>query len=117
MDQQKKRPAKIITQRYLRYSYDGDTIRLPMVRVRLRDGDRSVKTIALVDSGATASFVPPELIEILGIPLGEAASASGAGGDFPTHLVKIVIEVLKENSVACTIEEEVHVPVEAGRVP
>ena len=87
--------AKTINQRYLRYSYEGETIRLPMVTVRLRGGDKSVKTAALVDSGATASVVPPEFVEILGIPLGETASASNAEGDFRTHLVKITIEVLK----------------------
>lgn len=119
-NQRKKKPVKpgkTITQRYLKYSYEGETIRLPMVPVRLRAGDGSVKTVALVDSGATASFVPPELVEILGVPVGETSSASGAGGDFPTHLVEMTIEVLKDHSVACKIEEEVHVPIEAGRVP
>lgn len=109
--------AKTINQRYLRYSYEGETIRLPMVTVRLRGGDKSVKTAALVDSGATASFVPPEFVEILGMPLGEASTASGAGGDFRTHLSKITIEVLKGVQVACRIDDEVHVPLEAGRVP
>ena len=89
------RPRTIVY-RYLSYDYEGEPIRLPIISVRLRaQSGNSLKTTALVDSGATVSFVPPELLEILDVPLGEASSALGAGGEFKTHLVTLTIEILK----------------------
>ena len=114
----KRRPqVRTITQRYLRYTFEGGTIRLPMVAVRLRGGERSLRTTALVDSGATASFVPPELVEVLELEPEEPSSASGAGGAFDTRLLGLTIEVLKGTHPAAVFDGEVHVPVEAGRVP
>ncbi len=86
-----------------------------MLSVRLRGpSGKSVKTTALVDSGATTTFVPPDFVGILDLVLGDSVGAMGAGGDFDTNLSDVVIEIMKGGHV---IEAEVHVPAEEGRVP
>jgi len=89
-----------------------------MLRIRLRGASGTwAKTAALVDSGSTATFVPPELAEILGLEPGPSSGASGAGGEFPTNLASTTIEIFGGGEIAARMECEVHVPVDRGRVP
>jgi len=105
-------------QRYLPFDVDGERTWLPMVRVRLRGATGTwAKTAALVDSGSTATFVPPELAEIIGLRPTTPSGASGAGGEFDTNLAGTTIEVLTGGQVAATMKCEVHVPVDRGRIP
>jgi hypothetical protein len=81
-----------------------------MVHIRVCHGKNSFRTNALVDSGATTTFLPIELINILGLDLkteGEVQDeedkkkhpkfdAVGASGLFNTYHVPIdLIQVLK----------------------
>jgi hypothetical protein len=54
--------------------------RLPLVHIRIRHGDIALRTDALIDSGATCTFIPLDLIEVLGIdPPKGRHDAVGAG--------------------------------------
>ncbi len=87
--------------------------RLPMVHIRVKQGSSSFRTDALVDSGATATFIPLELMNILGAglkPEGQPRTedeqkkypkydAVGASGTFKTYHVPLEsIQVLKGTS-------------------
>ena len=113
-----RRTSRRFAQRYLSRDLGGGPLRLPLVSIRLQgQGVQSFQTNALVDSGATASIVPPEMAAILGLEGGEPAAASGAGGAFDTRVERIRIEVLAGKRVAATFDGDVHVPIEEGRVP
>ena len=59
------------------------TYKLPMLHVRLIHGARSMKSVALIDSGATTNFIPRELADLLGLDLSNTPKdAVGAGGVF-----------------------------------
>ena len=74
---------KRFTQRYIAYTVDGQHQRLPLLHIRLIGNTASLTTIALVDSGATVTFIPPELAEAVGLQkMRENESAIGAGGAF-----------------------------------
>lgn len=48
----------------------GSWLRLPLIRVDLMNGGEAVSSVALIDSGATASFIPYEIaVDILGLRL------------------------------------------------
>ncbi|MDI6884553.1 MAG: retropepsin-like aspartic protease [Hadesarchaea archaeon] len=103
----KRRPPSVIC-RYLSFTEPKSniTFRLPLVHTRLKSGGKAIKTIALIDSGATDSFVPLELIEILGLRTqyeqAKEIEVVGAGGVFKARKVKIdLIEVLKSTIVFC----------------
>ncbi len=113
-----RKPLKSLTQRYLSYEHEGERIRLPMLSVRLRGPKgNSVRTTALVDSGATATFVPPDFAELLNLEIGEVSGATGAGGVFETNLSTLPIEILKGGTTMSEFEPEVHVPIDPERVP
>ena len=108
----------------------GRTFRLPLVHIRLRHRNTSLRTDALVDSGATATFVPIDLMNVLGFdlrPEGEAQTnqrhkkqaAVGAGGRFETYVKKIdSIEVLKGMMVFCDFSNvTVLVPTRRDAIP
>jgi len=59
----------------------------PLIPVRLRFEDRSLKTLALVDSGATMSVFRGEIAEALGIRLrsGEEIFMQSANARFKTY--------------------------------
>lgn len=96
------------------------TFRLPLVHIRMRSGKTSFKTDALVDSGATSSFVPLEFIEILGLEtkLGKEAEVVGAGGVFKARRITIdSIEILKSTVTFCDFKHiEVLTP-QRGTLP
>jgi hypothetical protein len=96
------------------------TFRLPLVHIRVKHGDLSLRTIGLVDSGATASFVPREITDLLGVELpSEIHDSVGAGGLFQTHLCEIdMIEVLKGAQLCSRFEHvKVHIPVKQDAIP
>lgn len=69
--------------------------KLPMVHVKLTHGSKSIKSVALVDSGATSNFLPREIAELLEISLTEPPdNAVGAGGVFKNIKSKIEKVVL-----------------------
>jgi len=90
------------------------TFRLPLVHIRIKSGGKSLRTNALVDSGATSTFVQLELIEMLGLEtkLEQETKVVGAGGPFKARVVKIdSIEVLKGTTKFCEFKNiEVLVP-------
>lgn len=94
--------------------------RLPLVHVRLKFGTKALKTDALVDSGATGTFMPIDYAEMLGLVLKDTASeARGAGGLFKTAQSKVdLVEILKGSTVFCRLENvDVHVTVASGAIP
>ena len=109
------------------------TFRLPLVHMRLRIGRNSLRTDALVDSGATATFIPIDIMNMLGSDLkaeGEQQSeqesgrhkkqdAVGAGGTFKTYKAKIdSLQVLKSSTVFCEFNDlNVLVPAKRGSIP
>jgi len=118
MRQQHALPSTI-TARYQSYNFRGEVIRLPMLRVRVfsRDGDLSVRTNALIDSGATVSFMPTELAEVLELPRLGKTEADGAGGTFGTWETRARVEVIKGSKPCCEMNLDMLVPFDTGRVP
>lgn len=94
--------------------------RLPLVHIRIKHNGSSIRTDALIDSGATGTFIPIELAEILGVEKPDKTDeAVGAGGVFPTYTSKIgEIEVLKGSSVFCRMRDfTVSIPVNPDALP
>ena len=94
--------------------------RLPLVHVKVKHTDVQFRTDALVDSGATATFLPIELAEILAIELPETRQdVVGAGGVFSTFPAQIdLIEVFKGDRSFCALENaNVLIPTQAGAIP
>lgn len=94
--------------------------RLPLVHVRLVHNSNTIRTDALVDSGATTTFIPIELADVLEMELpNETHDAVGAGGAFPTYTSKIgAIEVLKGFRVFCRMKNfDVLVPKNPDVIP
>ncbi len=113
------RRYRSLTQLYLSYPYNGQLIRLPAIHIRLRDraGD-SVKTFALVDSGATSSFIPAELALLFDINTeDESIQATGGGGAFETWVGRLTVEALKGNNVHWRRNMRFHIPVKDDMIP
>ena len=111
--------ARSLTQRYLSYPYSGQLIRLPAIHIRLRDrAGGSIKTLALVDSGATSSFIPAELAQLFNV-ISEADSiqAAGGGGSFETWVGRLTVEALKGNNVHWKKFMRFHIPVKEDMIP
>jgi hypothetical protein len=65
----------------------------------------SFTTIALVDSGATATFMPTDFIGILGLHPKQEEMAVGVGGVIKVYKEKIDrIEVIHNNKVFCELK-------------
>lgn len=97
------------------------TYRLPMLHVRLIHGQKALKSVALIDSGATTNFIPRELAELLELDLSKTPKdAVGAGGAFSNIesridrcvLVKGINSIYEEFDNLFTF-----VPVQAGTLP
>jgi len=75
-------------------------------------------TIALVDSGATTTFIPPELAEAVVLPIVERnVYAIGAGGRFLNDVCEFEAELLKKAETIYRIKGKAFVPKETGRLP
>jgi len=96
------------------------TFRLPLVHVRIKHGGESLRTIALVDSGATCSFLPRDIADLLDVEFpSETRESVGAGGLFQTYLCEIdMIEVLKGTRICTQFKNiKVFIPVEYDAIP
>ena len=77
-----------------------------------------MRTVALVDSGATVTFIPPELSEAVGLEVVERdVEAEGAGGDFLNNVCRFRLEVLNKGEVQAVMQGDAHVPKDQGRIP
>lgn len=108
-----------ITLRYINYddSITNQTYKLPMVHVRLIHKKETIETTALIDSGATTTFLPKELAEILAADLsGKHESVIGAGGEF-TSVNTIVgkCQLIKSQNTA--FDEFVNLPISVPTKP
>jgi predicted aspartyl protease len=71
-----------------------------------------------VDSGATVTFIPPELAEAVGLQkVGENESAIGAGGAFLNDIYKFEVQLLRRSDIMYSLIGEAHVPKDEGRIP
>jgi Aspartyl protease len=110
-------------QRYISYNVENEHQRLPLLHVRLIGPTKeSFTTIALVDSGATTTFIPPELAEAVGLARHgpdepEGVPATGAGGSFPNDLFTYDIDIMKGGKAFLRISGVAMVPREKGRIP
>jgi hypothetical protein len=117
------RSARVLpfNQKYLSYPIEDERQRLPLLHIRLLGpgpDSGSFTSIALIDSGATATFIPPELAEAVGLKkVGENAAAQGAGGTFANDLFEYRIDLLKNDRVMLTLKGTAHVPREKDRIP
>ena len=94
------------------------SIRLPLLHIRLSHDKEGLKTIGLVDSGSTTTFVPIELADMLSVPTEREEQAVGAGGKFQNTIRKLTISVLKGRSPIITFSNfPVYVPTEEDRIP
>lgn len=86
-----------ITCRYLCYRLPNDkVILLPLIQIELVSETDSVNTTALLDSGATSSFIQYEIAEILGLVpqtprLIDVETAGGASQFFPAKLKRLSV--------------------------
>jgi len=108
--------------KYLSYQNKaGNWLRLPLIRVDLRNGDEAMSTVALIDSGATASFIPYEIaVDILGLEaVQDDVPVTGAGSTFPNMLMNIYgITIKKGVDAFCQLEDVlVHVPKPPAEIP
>ncbi|MGD0449430.1 MAG: aspartyl protease family protein [Candidatus Bathyarchaeia archaeon] len=91
---------------------------MPLLHVRLSYKDAKLRTIGLVDSGSTTTFVPIELAEMLAIPVETQVQAVGAGGRFQNTIRKVNISILKGTTPIVTFPNfPAYVPTEADRIP
>ena len=89
-----------------------------MLHVRLSYNDASLRTIGLVDSGSTTTFVPIELADMLSVPVEKQAQAMGAGGKFQNTIRKVTISILKgTNTIVKFPSFPAYVPTEVDRIP
>lgn len=119
--------ANKIVCKYLSYLFtsNGEShyIRLPLVHTVLESRTDRIATDGLVDSGATATFIPREIADTISLlPSGQLTSpmeATGAGGRFPTIPVKLKrLTLIKNVSPFCEcVETPVLVTEEEGRLP
>jgi len=107
-------------QRYLPWKIPGGgTIELPFLDIRLiGPTGLSFITNALVDSGATASFVPRNLAQVLKLKYSDARTTYGAGGKFRTRAASVTIQYLKNGVVkGTTANATVYVPFDDSSIP
>jgi len=87
--------------------------------VRLVSRDVSLTTIGLVDSGATVTFIPTQLADILKLPKEEPQDVTGAGGKFRAYKAIISkLEILKRKRVFASFKEvPILVPENPSAIP
>jgi len=93
--------------------------KLPMVHIRIKHGNISFQTVALIDSGATANFMPSDFIGMLNLDPKEQDMAVGAGGTFRVYKEKIdSIQIIKGGQSFCDLNgQTVSFPFGTGSIP
>ncbi len=95
------------------------SVKLPLIRVRLFHGEECISTVALVDTGATSTFLPKELADILGLPIIAESDVIAAGTRF-TADVRILerLRLVKGMEDLCEFERVmVLIPRTEGAIP
>jgi hypothetical protein len=115
-------PRTILNCKYLSYKLPNTNppvyIRLPFLHIRVAYKESSLRTIGLVDSGSTTTFIPLEMAEMLAIPVEKEDSAIGAGGRFQNTIRRVDIAILKGiSSIARFTNFPAYVPTESDRIP
>jgi predicted aspartyl protease len=91
-----------------------------LVHIRLKHNGITLRTDALVDSGATSTFIPIELAEVLEIERpSQTQEVIGAGGAFSSFICNLdLLEILKGVKVFCKFSNyEITVPVNPETIP
>ena len=105
-------------QRYLSYQIGDERQKIPFLQIRLIGAKQTVRTTALVDSGATVTFIQPDLADALDLEVVERdVSAVGAGGEFLNDIRRFDLEILKGQEVVHRISGKAHVPKDSGKIP
>ena len=72
----------------------GDETRTPIIPLRIKGKKRSIKTTAILDSGADLTLIPKDIAKLLGLDLkGNRENSLGIGGDVPTIEAKAQIQL------------------------
>lgn len=99
----------------------GKTHRLPMLHVRLANNGISFRTTALIDSGATTTFIPTEMAQALELNLNQDPDdAIGAGGTFKNIIAdiqKISLVKGRDSIFDEFTDVKVFVPVKTDAIP
>ena len=112
-----------VSYRYIPYEFEGKRLRIPAASVVLRNpslqdaATETFETFALIDSGATTSFLPLEMAKGLGLALGDEGEARGAGGRFKTWLVEAEVALIKGRKVYDSATGPFLIPQEADAIP
>lgn len=96
------------------------TLFLPMLQIILRSANGTeLSTAALIDSGATTTFIPYELNEILSFPRIKGGETIAAGGRFETDIVQIrKFSIMRgKNTVTTFYSIQAHVPKKPDQIP
>jgi len=115
-----ERSTKSIRVKYLRYESNGIVRYLPMVHIVLTNDDVVLPTIGLVDSGATSTFIPLCMAQLLKLGLSEKNDdVTGAGGNFISYVTKIEkIDIVKHTKVFVSFENQIiRVPEHEDGIP
>ena len=115
---------RAIVQKYVSF-YDPvlrANFRLPMVHLRITQSNNTISTTALLDSGATVSYIPIELAEIVGFQFPgqyKVQISEGAGGKFNSYVVNFDrLDVLKNRDIFQTFRNaEILVPGSHDLIP
>jgi len=106
---------------YTRAKWGNVEDKLPMIPVVLSWQGRGFRTRMLLDTGATSTFLIPDIAEYLGLPVtGEPTEAHGAGRAFLVRdaEVELQLEVGHEFGGQAEIHRvAVKVPTEADAIP
>jgi len=98
------RRRRAISCKYLSYSYEQEgeivRIKLPLLRVRLVHHGRSILTIALIDSGSTATFLQREIASLLNLESVGTTEVVAAGGRIMADIAALeALELMKGGQV------------------
>lgn len=95
---------------------------LPMMHIRIVQNGQSMRTDALLDSGATVTYIPIEIMDMLGVQFPgtfDSADSVGAGGQFDSYRVSIDrMDILKNQDHLFQFENlKVLVPKSPDAIP
>ncbi len=116
----RKNTKRSVRIKYILFNHKGIDRYLPMVNVCLKHKGHDIQSTALIDSGATSTFIPLSLAQLLELELKNSNNnVSGAGGEFQSYLTNIEeIDVIKGQILLTKFENlRVRVPTEKDGIP